>query len=432
MGQPPSITRGVGVARVGRTLLSDAFDLGVGVGTRPTIISYSDGMISKKLEEIGEVDLDSLVTNSVTEGKTIEYKKVLPSNSDGDKKEFLADVSSFANTTGGDLIFGVDEAQGVPIGVPGLVLSDPDLEVRRLDSMINDGIEPRVRFATRVIHRNGNPPALIVRIERSWIGPHRVVFKGHDKFYARNSAGKYPMDVSELRSAFTFAGSVTEQVRQFRADRLARLRNNKTPVTLVAGLSRTILHCLPLESFSRATRYDVLEYQRQPMSFSPIIEGSWSYRINLDGLAAYCGGVTGSMAYTQLFWNGSIEAVEAYWLNVGRSGGARTIPHRIIEQKLLSFLSKSLDIQKGLGVNPPVVIALSLTETSGLKMATDMDPFDQGTLITEENLILPETMVENFDESPSKILRPLFDLVWNACGYAKSANFDDQGNWIGR
>jgi hypothetical protein len=168
------------------------------------------------------------------------------------------------------------------------------------------------------------------------------------------------------------------------------------------------------------------------MIFSPIIEGSWGYRINLDGLAAYCGGVNGSMAYTQLFWNGSIEAVEAYWLNVGRSGGARTIPHRAIERTLLSYLTKLFDIQKGLGVNPPVVIALSLTETSGFKMAVDMDPFEQGTLVTEENLVLPETVVESFDESPGRILKPLFDLVWNACGYAKSKNFDEQGNWIGQ
>jgi len=33
---------------------------------------------------------------------------------------------------------------------------------------------------------------LVVRSERSWIGPHRVVLKGHDKFYARNSAGNIP------------------------------------------------------------------------------------------------------------------------------------------------------------------------------------------------------------------------------------------------
>jgi hypothetical protein len=392
-------------------------------------------MISKRLEEIGEADLDDILANGVTEGKTIEYKKVLPGNSDSEKKEFLADVSSFANTTGGDLIFGIDEAQGAPAGIPGLVLSDPDLEVRRLDSIISDGLEPRIRFATRVIQRNGSLPALVLRTERSWIGPHRVIFKGHDKFYARNSAGKYPMDVSELRSAFTLASSVTEQVRRFRADRLARLSDNKTPVTLVAGLSRTVLHCIPLESFSRTVQYDVLKYSQpwQTASFPPVIPGSgWSHRINLDGIATYCGGVDGSMAYTQLFRNGIIEAVEAYWLNINRGGGTRTLPHLAVEREILGYLGKLFDIQKGLGVNPPIAVALTLTETRGLKMASEMYPFDSGASIAEDNLILPETVVESFDEPPSKILKPLFDLVWNACGFLKSRNFDDHGNWIGR
>jgi hypothetical protein len=392
-------------------------------------------MISNRLEEIGEADLDDILANGVTEGKTIEYKKVLPGNSDSEKKEFLADVSSFANTTGGDLIFGIDEAQGAPAGIPGLVLSDPDLEVRRLDSIISDGLEPRIRFATRVIQRNGSLPALVLRTERSWIGPHRVIFKGHDKFYARNSAGKYPMDVSELRSAFTLASSVTEQVRRFRADRLARLSDNKTPVTLVAGLSRTVLHCIPLESFSRTVQYDVLKYSQpwQTASFPPVIPGSgWSHRINLDGIATYCGGVDGSMAYTQLFRNGIIEAVEAYWLNINRGGGTRTLPHLAVEREILGYLGKLFDIQKGLGVNPPIAVALTLTETRGLKMASEMYPFDSGASIAEDNLILPETVVESFDEPPSKILKPLFDLVWNACGFLKSRNFDDHGNWIGR
>jgi schlafen family protein len=416
---------------MGRTLLSDAFDLAFEVGSRPAI-GYSDRMISKRLEEIGEADLDLLVANSVVEGKTIEYKKVLPGNSDGEKKEFLADVSSFANTTGGDLIFGIDEAQGVPTAIPGLVVSDPDAEVLRLDSIINDGLEPRIRFGSGVVRRGAAPSVLIVKIERSWIGPHRVVFKGHNKFYARNSAGKYQMDVSELRSAFTLASSVTERVREFREHRIVKLHDNKTPVTLVAGNRRTILHSIPLESFSRSVQYDVLKYSQplESVKFPPVTVGNWCTRINLEGLVTYSGVENGSMSYTQLFRNGTMEAVEAYWLSA--NGEARTIPYLALERGLLQYLGKLLEVQKEIGVNPPVVVALTLTGTRGLGMAPDMRSFERGYVIAEDNLVLPEVVVESFSESPSKILKPLFDLVWNACGFAKSKNFDDQGNWIGR
>jgi len=203
----------------------------------------------------------------------------------------------------------------------------------------------------------------------------------------------------------------------------------------VAGASRTILHCIPLESFARTVQYDVLRYSQPPHSarFPPLLAGSgWSVRINLDGAVTYNGGPNGSMSYTQLFRNGTIEAVETYWLNVNRTGGTRTIPHLSMERGIVEHLLGLFDIQKELGINPPIAVALTLTEASGLEMAYDVYSLDRGNQIPEENLALPETVVESFDESPAKILKPLFDLIWNACGYAKSKNFDDQGNWIGR
>ena len=43
---------------------------------------------------------------------------------------------------------------------------------------------------------------VLVRIPRSWVSPHMVTHKGTSRFFARNSAGKYQLDVSELRTAF--------------------------------------------------------------------------------------------------------------------------------------------------------------------------------------------------------------------------------------
>ena len=142
---------------------------------------------------------------------------------------------------------------------------------------------------------------LIVKIERSWIGPHRVVFKGHNRFYARNSAGKYQMDVSELRSAFTLASSVIERVREFREHRIVKLHDNKTPVTLVAGNRRTILHSIPLESFSRSVQYDVLKYSQsgQSAKIPPITAGSWGSRINLDGFFNVSAGPKTAQCHTR-------------------------------------------------------------------------------------------------------------------------------------
>jgi predicted HTH transcriptional regulator len=85
-------------------------------------------MIPRPLNEVDEADLAALINNAVAEGRTIDYKRELPGTSDGAKKEFLADASSFANTSGGDLIFGMEENEGVPTRVIGLQVADIDLE----------------------------------------------------------------------------------------------------------------------------------------------------------------------------------------------------------------------------------------------------------------------------------------------------------------
>ncbi len=70
-------------------------------------------MIPKPLNEIAEADIQQLKASGVEEGKTIEYKRDLPGTKDEDKRELLADVSSFANTEGGDIIYGGAEDLGV-------------------------------------------------------------------------------------------------------------------------------------------------------------------------------------------------------------------------------------------------------------------------------------------------------------------------------
>jgi hypothetical protein len=61
-------------------------------------------MMPEPIIEISESYIFHLQNSGVQEGKTLEYKRELPGGSDQDKREFLADVSSFANTEGGDII----------------------------------------------------------------------------------------------------------------------------------------------------------------------------------------------------------------------------------------------------------------------------------------------------------------------------------------
>ena len=79
-------------------------------------------MLDGKIEKIDKEDIDTLIENSICENKNLEYKRELHIDLDADKKEFLADISSFANSFGGDILFGIEEdaAEKVPIKIVGI------------------------------------------------------------------------------------------------------------------------------------------------------------------------------------------------------------------------------------------------------------------------------------------------------------------------
>lgn len=51
--------------------------------------------------------------------------------------------------------------------------------------------------------------------------------------------------------------------------------------------------------------------------------------------------------------------------------------------------------------------------------------------IVEDDLLLEEVVIERFDSDPTRIIKPLFDVVWNASGFPASMNFKD-GEWVVR
>ena len=388
-------------------------------------------MIPKRFEEITKTDIDALVANAVAEGRTIEYKRELPGNSDEDKREFLADVSSFANAAGGDIIYGVEEDQGIPTVANGLPGIDPDAEILRLDNIIRNGIDPRIP-TVQIKAVNGFPagPVMVVRVPKSWSSPHMVVYKGSSRFFTRDSAAKHQLDVTEIRSAFLFSETVPERIRRFRDDRLSKIISGETPVAMESG-GKAILHLLPVSAFTKPVTIDVRAFASGVQYLNPIVDGPWNGRRNVDGYVScwplksneYC-------CYTQLFRSGSIEAVDGFSL-VKHHGGQMEAE---FESRLVNALRVYLKLLVNLGVDPPLVVLLSMVGAKGAKMPVVQNYRDGGQVfaIDRDVLILPDVLVEDFDQAPGMILKPLLDAVWQATGYMGSPSYDSAGNFTPR
>src|SRR6266404_6076792 len=201
-------------------------------------------MIPKPAHDIRIADLESLV-GRVPEGKTIEYKRQMPAGTREERIKFLATISSLANTAGGDLLIGVEAKDGIPTGIPGVAVASLDDEKLRLENILIDGSEPRIpRVEIAPIACTSGRHALVIRVHRSWLAPHRV--KLNDKFYGRNSAGKYPLDVTELRSAFVLSESTGEKIRNFRNERLLKIAAKETSV-LLHNRPTIVIHVVPFD-----------------------------------------------------------------------------------------------------------------------------------------------------------------------------------------
>ena len=188
---------------------------------------------------------------------------------------------------------------------------------------------------------------------------------------------------------------------------------------------------MALEAFAGQPQYNVLALNIQPMHAARL--NGYGMRVNFEG-AICIGSGSPTVAYTQVFRNGVIEAVRVGLLG----GGERTpdlIPSLAYEEALVTYVPHCFEILTTLGCNPPVVVGISLIGVRGQKMALDghhqlmMGPSGE---IDRDVLVLPEILVADLSARAGPLLKPVLDLVWNACGYDGSIYFDQNGNWNGR
>jgi hypothetical protein len=397
--------------------------------------------LPENIEEITERDLQGLIDNHVLELKKLEYKETLTINTEGEKKEFLADISSFANTTGGDIIYGIAEGPThEPVTFVGLDITDIDELKLRLDSIIRDGIQPRIpNIHIKEIALQTNQYIIIIRIPKSWLNPHMVVFRGNSKFYSRASNGKYPMDVGEIRSAFIRSDSQIEKMKEFIQSRLSDINSGIYPVPFTNSPKLT-LHIVPVSSFETQILENFQRLRSLSDSLLPMFNTlSFNVSFNADGFIVYTGSLDRpSRGYTQLFRNGVIEAVSSF--SIG-SNTPRIIPIDLIEWEIIGAVRKYTELLKMFNVEPPAYIFISLIGVKGLVHSgfTNLD----GVPIQKDILILPNVELPIFgllhreEESEQisellKILKLPFDALSNSVGLPRSLSYDENGTWIRR
>jgi len=396
-------------------------------------------VIAESIDQITAATIRRLVDNRVPEGRTLEYKSLLPGSTDEDKREFLFDASSFANANGGDIVFGISDERkegkstGVPEAIAGINTTDVSAEIPRLENLLRDCISPRVGgIEFRPIDVSNGQAVLVLRIPRSWIGPHMVTFRGASRFYSRNAAGKSIMDVSELRTAFALSSSLPEKLKAFRTERILHIEVGEGPAALPAS-AKIVLHFVPLSALDSTLGQDFTASAKEfLLMLSPIGQSSCGHRFNFDGFLVYSVARSPVRGYVQLFRSGIVEVVDtdlAELKNISESLG-KLLPGTVFEREMIGGVQKYLGAQRKLGVSLPIFFMLSLNGVKDYTLASSA--YHRIERIDRDLLLAAPLPIEDFDVDVPALLHTTFDSIWQAAGAEGSPNYDSKGEWSPR
>jgi hypothetical protein len=385
-------------------------------------------LFGKAFGDVSINDIQEIVHNEIPESRALDYKLELHPATDAGNKEFLKDISAFANTVGGYLIYGVNEEGGIPVDIKGVEIDDFDKMKLRFENLLRTGVHPAIRGVDFVaVDLKEATKVVVIKVPKSIARPHVVKIKDHFRFYGRNSGGVYMLEVDDLRRAFLASETLGTTIRNFRSDRLAQIATGEGHIPLEKG-AKTVLHLIPVSAFELGMKYDLDSISDSDIK--PIYNVGWSNRVNFDGLVSFFDDrERGTVwSYAQLFRNGIIEAVDVKLLSP--HDDKKEIPSVYFERKIVCALENYIYVLGKLGVDLPIWVALSLLGVKGYQMVGTPDLLRYRTYpIDRDELIIPEVQVEQEQVSGERILKPAFDAIWNACGYERSFNYDENGNW---
>ncbi len=185
---------------------------------------------AKEIEELNEEKLKVFLQKQFRENRFLDYKlKYAKRSIDEAKGEFLADVTGFANYSGGNIIVGVEELEdegtsSQPGELIGIDAGDKWAEQHR--NLCDDSVDPPISgLIIKEIYLQSGKWAVVLHIPASLRRPHMITFRGKNRFYIRHDDRTVKMTVDEVRRSVveviniqkdldTYISNVEEEIRE--------------------------------------------------------------------------------------------------------------------------------------------------------------------------------------------------------------------------
>jgi len=391
-------------------------------------------MLLQSLDNIDEALLLELCAEGWPESQTLEFKRELPGKSEPDRHKVCKEVAALANADGGDLVYGIEENDGVASSIVPISSESADEASRRIGQVLDAGIEPRIH-GLRIQHVNvSGGYVIIVRVPASYDGPHCIRTNNNRRFVMRNGTMVTDMSFDQIRGAFDRTATLAEQARRFIANRRRLVAKGDAPLPLISG-PQLLVHLVPIAGIAGRKSVDL---KSSYDSFTDFIERDWygSSRIyNIDGLLIHSVAdqeENGYYAYNQIFRNGSLEGVKhggAFEKNFQGKETAIVWSSRMYEFFYCSII-KFMKSVKSWGFAGPAFLGVSVMNVKGYELQTH-NKFRLSRhpkKVDRQHLIPSEVWIEDIDAVDiDSIIRPLLDTMWQAFGFERCFDYNDSG-----
>lgn len=214
---------------------------------------------------------------------------------------------------------------------------------------------------------------------------------------------------------------------------MVKIAAGDTPLPL-NRLGKVVIHVIPVPSFADGRLSDIFQAVAAG-THVPLppdeIGGSNQTGVNLDGFFNYTRRHDGArLAYAQFFRNGAIEGVG----ELRHEGGTQSrFVGRDFTSLVINAVRQYLGVLKSYDTGLPVYVFLSLCNANrtvyrhspgGLGW-TDTNPLGR------EIASLPEVYLDSYSIDVPSVMRPVFNVLWNAFGLFQCDMYNEQGQWRG-
>lgn len=145
-------------------------------------------------------DMEKLIKGKIKESLTLDYKVKLVNNN-----EIAKDISAFANTLGGIIVYGISEKNNLPVSINWI----EGKGIReRIENVLNSHIQPKIEeYEIYSIENPRDPSKAIfaVYVPKSLIAPHMANYR----YYKRYQFQSVPMEDHEVKEVI-FKGGLKE------------------------------------------------------------------------------------------------------------------------------------------------------------------------------------------------------------------------------